>query len=158
MKGKQTVIDAFNGLLANELTAIDQYFVHSRMYEDWGLVKLYDRLEHESIEEKEHADLLIKRVLFLEGTPNLAKRRSLLIGSGVKSMMENDLVLEMEVMQGVKDAIALCEQENDYQSREVLEKLLVDTEEDHIHWLEQQIGLIKRVGEQNYIQSQMSAA
>lgn len=155
MKGNQKIIDAFNGLLANELTAIDQYFVHSRMYEDWGLGKLYERLEHESVEEKEHADLLIKRILFLEGTPNLAKRRDLLIGSDVKSMMENDLVLELEVMQAVRDAITLCEKEGDYQSREVLEKLLVDTEEDHIHWLEQQVGLIDKIGIQNYIQSQM---
>lgn len=155
MKGNQKIIDAFNGLLANELTAIDQYFVHSRMYEDWGLGKLYERLEHESVEEKEHADLLIKRILFLEGTPNLAKPRDSLIGSDVKSMMENDLVLELEVMQAVRDAITLCEQEGDYQSREVLEKLLVDTEEDHIHWLEQQVGLIDKIGIQNYIQSQM---
>ena len=95
MKGNQKVIDAFNTLLANELAAIDQYFIHSRMYDDWGLNKLYERLNHEMEEEKDHADWLIKRILFLEGVPNMTKRRYLLIGDDVKSMMQNDLTLEL---------------------------------------------------------------
>eukprot|EP00493_Phyllostaurus_siculus_P009168 UN09282 len=98
MKGNQKVIDAFNTLLANELAAIDQYFIHSRMYDDWGLDKLYVGLNHEMEEEKDHADWLIKRILFLEGVPNMTKRRGLLIGNDVKSMMQNDLTLELEVV------------------------------------------------------------
>ena len=155
MKGNQKVIDAFNALLANELAAIDQYFIHSRMYDDWGLNKLYERLNHEMEEEKDHADWLIKRILFLEGVPNLTKRRDLLIGSDVKSMMQNDLTLELEVVACVKDVIAICEEQQDYQSRAILQKLLFDTEEDHVYWLEQQLGLVKRLGLSNYLQSQM---
>ena len=155
MKGNQKVIDCFNQLLSNELAAIDQYFIHSRMYEDWGLGKLYERLNHEMEEETQHADWLIKRILFLEGMPNLVKRRDLIVGTDVKSMMENDLKLEMEVVQAVRDAIAICEQEHDYESRNILQKLLFDTEEDHVYWLEQQLSLIEKVGIQNYQQSQM---
>ncbi len=155
MQGKQRVIDSLNKLLANELAAIDQYFIHSRMYEDWGLNKLYVRLEHEREEETEHADWLIKRILFLEGVPNMTKRRDLLVGKDVKEMMANDLILELEVVQSVKETIKICEEEQDYQSREVLEKLLFDTEEDHVYWLEQQLGLIDKIGIQNYLQSQM---
>tara|TARA_B100000700_G_scaffold47674_1_gene50228 strand:+ start:4416 stop:4898 length:483 start_codon:yes stop_codon:yes gene_type:complete len=155
MQGKQRVIDAFNKLLANELAAIDQYFIHSRMYEDWGLNKLYERLEHERDEETQHADWLIKRILFLEGVPDLTKRRALLVGGNVKEMMANDLKLELEVVQCVKETIKICEEEQDYQSREVLEKLLFDTEEDHVYWLEQQLGLIEKIGVQNYQQSQI---
>ncbi|TDO99680.1 bacterioferritin [Marinomonas balearica] len=155
MKGSNKVIEALNGLLANELAAIDQYFIHSRMYDDWGLQKLYERLNHEMEEEKDHADWLIKRVLFLEGIPCMTKRRDLLIGSDVKSMMQNDLTLELEVVDCARNAIAVCEQENDYQTREVLEKLLFDTEEDHVYWLEKQLGLMDKIGAQNYHQSQM---
>ncbi|WP_440056805.1 bacterioferritin (plasmid) [Pseudoalteromonas sp. T1lg65] len=155
MQGKQRVIDAFNTLLANELAAIDQYFIHSRMYEDWGMTKLYERLEHEREEETTHADWLIKRILFLEGVPNMSNRRDLLIGQDVKSMMQNDLTLELEVVDSVKAAIKICEEEQDYQSREVLEKLLFDTEEDHVYWLEQQIRLIDLIGAPNYVQSQL---
>ncbi|QDP02741.1 bacterioferritin [Thalassotalea sp. PS06] len=155
MKGSKKVIDGMNALLANELAAIDQYFIHSRMYDDWGLNRLYHRLDHEREEETEHADFLIKRILFLEGTPNMVKRRDLLIGNDVKEMMENDLVLEMEVVQSLKDVIGICEEEQDYQSREILEKLLYDTEEDHVYWLEKQLGLIDKIGMKNYIQSQI---
>ena len=153
MKGNQKVIDAFNTLLANELAAIDQYFIHSRMYDDWGLNKLYERLNHEM---EDHADWLIKRILFLEGVPNMTKRRDLLIGNDVKSMMQNDLTLELEVVACVKDVIAICEEQQDYQSRSILEKLLFDTEEDHVYWLEQQLGLIDKIGSENYHQAQMA--
>lgn len=155
MKGSQKVIDSLNKLLAGELASIDQYFVHSRMYDDWGMDKLYVRLNHEMEEETQHSDLLIKRILFLEGVPCMTKRRDLMIGSDVSSAMANDLVLELEVVAGVREAIAISEAEGDYQTREMLEKLLFDTEEDHVYWLEQQIGLIDKIGIQNYIQSQM---
>jgi bacterioferritin len=155
MKGNARVIESLNGLLHNELAAIDQYFIHSRMYEDFGLDKLCQQLDHEMQEEITHADALIKRILFLEGTPNLKSRRDLLIGKDVPSMLANDLILEMEVVAALKASITLCESEGDYQSREMLEKLLIDTEEDHVYWLEKQIGLIDKIGLQNYIQSYM---
>jgi bacterioferritin len=153
MKGNKMVIASLNGLLHNELAAIDQYFTHSRMYQDWGLDKLFEQLDHEMQEEITHADALIKRILFLEGTPNLSDRRGLIIGDDVPSMLQNDLTLEMEVVAALKASIALCESEGDYQSREMLEKLLEDTEEDHVYWLEKQLGLINKIGLQNYIQS-----
>jgi bacterioferritin len=155
MKGNTKVIASLNGLLHNELAAIDQYFIHSRMYQDWGLDKLFDQLEHEMQEEITHADALIKRILFLEGMPNLKDRRDLIIGNDVPSMLKNDLILEMEVVAALKESIRLCESESDFQSREMLEKLLEDTEEDHVYWLEKQLGLIDRIGLQNYIQSHM---
>jgi bacterioferritin len=155
MKGSQKVIDSLNALLANELAAIDQYFIHSRMYDDWGLNKLYERLNHEMEEETQHSDWLIKRILFLEGVPCMTKRRDLLVGSDLKSMISNDLTLELEVVSSVRAAIAICESEADYQTREMLEKLLFDTEEDHVYWLEQQLGLMEKIGMQNYYQSQM---
>jgi bacterioferritin len=157
MKGNSKVIASLNDLLHNELAAIDQYFIHSRMYQDWGLDKLFDQLNHEMEEELTHADALIKRILFLEGIPNLKSRRDLLIGDDVPSMLKNDLILEMEVVAALKDTINLCEAENDYQSRAVLEKLLEDTEEDHVYWLEKQIGLIDKIGLSNYIQSHMGS-
>ncbi len=126
------------------------------MYDDWGMAKLYERLNHEMEEETTHADWLIKRILFLGGVPNMTNRRDLLIGSDVRSMMQNDLTLELEVVTSVKAAIAICEQEQDYQSRSVLEKLLFDTEEDHVYWLEQQLGLMDKIGLQNYVQSQLA--
>lgn len=155
MKGNAKVIASLNGLLHNELAAVDQYFIHSRMYQDWGLDKLFDQLDHEMQEEITHADALIKRILFLEGTPNLADRRDLLIGNDVPSMLKNDLILEMEVVAALKETITLCESEGDFQSREMLEKLLEDTEEDHVYWLEKQLGLIDKIGLPNYIQSHM---
>jgi len=157
MKGNSQVIASLNNLLHNELAAIDQYFIHSRMYQDWGLDKLFDQLDHEMQEEITHADALIKRILFLEGTPNLKDRRDLIIGDDIPSMLKNDLILEMEVVDALKSAISLCESEGDYQSREMLEKLLEDTEEDHVYWLEQQLGLIDRIGLQNYTQSYMGS-
>ena len=155
MKGSDKVIASLNGLLHNELAAVDQYFIHSRMYDDWGLHELYERLNHEMEEEITHADALIKRILFLEGTPNMKDRRDLIIGDDVPSMLANDLVLEMEVVAALKASIALCEQEGDYQTREMLETLLEDTEEDHVYWLEKQLGLINMIGLGNYLQTKM---
>lgn len=155
MKGNQRVIDALNGLLAMELAAMDQYFIHSRMYDDWGLHKLFERIDHEFDDEKGHAAALIERMLFLEGTPDMTKRDGFKVGTDVPSMLESDLRVEYEVDKKLKDAIKVCEEEQDYVSREILEKLLEDTEEDHAYWLEKQLGLIKRIGLPNYLQSQM---
>lgn len=157
MKGNQNVIDTLNTLLTGELSAADQYFVHSRMYQDWGLQKLFERLEHESKEELEHAAKLVERILFLEGQPDVAARAPLRIGKDVPGMLKNDLALELEVVTALKDAIALCESSKDYQTREILEELLKDTEEDHTYWLEKQLGLIDKIGLQNYLQSQMDS-
>ncbi|TCS43680.1 bacterioferritin [Reinekea marinisedimentorum] len=155
MQGNQKVIDALNGLLALELTAMDQYFIHSEMYADWGLQKLYERIAHEFEDEKGHAKALIERMLFLEGVPDMVTRDPLRVGKDVPEMLQNDLQVEYDVQKALLDAIKICEQEQDYHSREILEKLLDDTEVDHAWWLEQQLGLIKRVGLPNYIQSQM---
>jgi bacterioferritin len=154
MKGNSKVIAQLQKLLASELAAIDQYFIHSRMYEDWGYTKLYERLDHETQEERQHADRLIKRMLFLEATPDLSQRDGLRIGADVTDMLKNDLQLEYDVAADLKEAIALCEQEGDYQTREILEVLLQDTEEDHAYWLERQLALIEKLGMQNYLQSQ----
>mgnify|MGYP002713270656 FL=1 len=155
MKGDKKVIAHLNTLLAGELTAMDQYFVHSRMFQDWGFSKLYVRIDHEMDDERGHASRLIERILFLEGTPDLSKRDPLLIGKEVPEMLENDLALEIQVVSALKKVIAYCESVKDYQTREILEGMLADTEEDHAYWLEQQLGLIKKVGLKNYLQSQM---
>ena len=155
MQGDKNVIKHLNELLEGELTAMDQYFVHSRMFQDWGLNDLYERINHEMSDEQEHASLLIERILFLEGTPNLSKRQVLLIGGTVPEMLTNDLEREMSVVTALKDVIELCESVKDYQTREILESMLKDTEEDHVYWLEKQIGLIDKLGLKNYLQSQM---
>jgi bacterioferritin len=155
MKGKDKVIEVLNDLLAGELTAIDQYFIHSRMYEDMGLSKLFERLDHEREEETDHADQMIKRLLFLEGVPQMSKRETLNVGATVPEMLKNDLELEYSVINNLKAAIAICERESDYETRAMLVKQLEDSEEDHAYWLEKQLGLIDRVGLQNYLQSQM---
>lgn len=153
MKGKKSVISRLNKLLVGELVAADQYFVHSRMYREWGLSKLYERIEHERQDEIGHADLLIARILFLEGTPDLSKRPGPKVGKDVPSMLKADLDLEIEVVAELKEAIAHCESEGDYDTRRILGKILEDTEQDHTLWLEQQLGLIARMGLQNYLQS-----
>jgi bacterioferritin len=155
MQGKKVIIDQLNALLAYELAAMDQYFIHSQMYQDWGLDKLYVRISHEFDDEKGHATKLIERMLFLEGTPNMVDRDGLIIGTDVPSMLESDLRVEYAVAQALKDTISLCEKEQDYVTRDMLLVLLDDTEMDHAYWLEQQLGLIKRLGLSNYLQSQM---
>ena len=139
----------------NELAARDQYFAHAEMYRDWGLFKLFERLDHEREEETEHAQALIQRMLFLEATPNLGTPDPLNVGSNVKEMLENDLEVEYTVDAALKEAIKVCEEEQDYDTRRILVKLLDDTEMDHAYFLERQLGLIGKIGLQNYIQSQM---
>ncbi len=155
MKGSDKVIEQLQSLLRGELAARDQYFTHSRMYDDWGLSKLYERLNHEMEEETEHTDALIRRMMFLETTPDLSQQDGLRIGSDVPSMLKNDLEVEYEVTDSLKKAISVCEAEQDYQTREILEVMLKDTEEDHAYWLEKQLGLIKKIGLKNYLQSQI---
>ena len=155
MQGKQHIIDALNGLLAAELAAMDQYFIHSEMYADWGLSKLHERIAHEFDDEKGHAKVLIERILFLEGKPDIRTRTEVRVGQDVEEMLGFDLQLEYEVRDALKDAIALCEQEQDYQTCNVLMPLLTDTEEDHAYWLEQQLRLIRMLGLSNYLQAQM---
>ena len=155
MKGSQKIIDVLNTLLAGELTAMDQYFIHSRMYEDFGLSKLEERIAHEMQDETDHADQMIKRILFLEGLPNLTVREPINIGHTVPEMLQKDLDLEYSVVKALKSAIALCEQEQDYETRVILVKQLEDTELDHTYWLEQQLGLIDKMGLPNYLQAMM---
>lgn len=155
MKGNTQVIEKLNELLAGELSAMDQYFIHSRMYDDWGLKKLFERIDHEFEDEKQHASQLIERILFLGGTPNMVARVPLNIGNDVPSMLTSDLALEYKVIDDLRDVMALCEQVQDYQTREMLQVLLADTENDHTYWLEQQLGLIDKIGLANYLQSQM---
>ncbi len=155
MKGNEKVIEALNTLLRSELTAMDQYLVHSKIYEDQGLSKLHARIAHEFDDEKGHAELLIERILFLEGKPDVSKRDALNIGSCVESMLASDLEIEYHVAESLRTVITLCEQAQDYNSRKMLLTLLEDTESDHMFWLEQQLRLIKTLGLENYVQSQM---
>lgn len=155
MKGNDRVIDVLKTLLAGELAARDQYFIHSRMCDDWGLTKLYEHYEHERQEESSHADAIIKRILFLEGVPDLNNQDNLNVGKDVVGMFTNDLALEYHVVGALKAAMKICEDESDYVTRELLRLQLSDTEEDHAYWLEKQLGLINKIGLQNYLQSQM---
>ena len=155
MKGKKKVLEHLQKLLNGELAARDQYFIHSRMYKDWGLHALYERIDHEMQEETEHADALIERMLFLEAQPDLGSPDKLRVGATVPEMLKNDLAVEYEVTDALKDAIKTCEKEQDYDTRMILTKLLDDTEMDHAYWLEKQLNLIEMLGLKNYLQSQM---
>ena len=155
MKGNDKVLDQLQKLLNGELGARDQYFAHSRKYKDWGLEKLYERINHEMEEETEHADMLIERMLFLECEPDFNQQDKARVGNTVPEMLQNDLDVEYEVIAALKETISICEQEQDYDTRDILMKLLDDTEMDHAYWLEKQLGLIDKIGLQNYLQSQM---
>ncbi|KZS23262.1 bacterioferritin [Wohlfahrtiimonas chitiniclastica] len=155
MKGSQKVIDYLNVLLAGELAARDQYFIHSSMYEEWGYKKLYERIHHEMQDETEHAQLIIARLLLLEATPNMVPEK-INIGSTVETMLQSDLDLELSVREALKKGIKLCEEEQDYVTRDMLVVQLKDTEEDHAHWLEKQLRLIKTISLPNYLQDQLN--
>src|SRR5690554_4814799 len=157
MKGDAKVIEHLNKALGNELVAINQYFLHSRMFEDWGLAALAKKEYEESIDEMKHADLLIKRILFLEGIPNLQHLGKLLIGENTQEMLRCDLKIEQQAIPDLRAGIAYCEEIKDYVSRDLLQDIL-DSEEDHVDWLETQLSLIERVGIVNYEQKQMAPA
>lgn len=154
MKGDATVIEHLNRVLKNELTAINQYFLHSRMLKDWGFTKLGDHENEESIDEMKHADLIIERVLFLEGLPNLQDIGKLRIGEDVPEILQCDLDLELDAIPDLRAAIAYCENHKDYVSRELFDQILT-SEEDHVDFLETQLELVAKLGVENYLQSQV---
>jgi bacterioferritin len=155
MKSDAAILKHLNQALANELIAINQYFLHSRMYKDWGLDRLAAKEHAESVDEMKHADSLIERILFLEGLPNLQNLGNLLIGENTQEMLECDLKLEMMACPDLKAGIAACEKAGDFVSRDLLSSIL-DSEEDHIDWLETQLSLIAKVGLENYQQSMIA--
>ncbi len=154
MKGDKKVIELLNKVLGNELVAINQYFLHAKMYKDWGLKNLHEHEYHESIDEMKHADALTERVLFLEGLPNLQDLGALRIGENTREMLEADLSLEMDAIPDLKEGIQYCEQIGDYVTRDLFKNIL-ESEEEHVDWLETQLSLIDKMGIENYHQSQI---
>ena len=155
MKGDTKVIEFLNQALGNELIAINQYFLHAKMYKDWGFYKLADYEYNEYIDEMKHADKLTDRILFLEGLPNLQDLGTLFIGKNTQEMLDCDLKLEYQTIQLLREAITHCESIKDYISRDLFSSIL-DNEETHVDWLETQLGLIEKVGLENYLQSQIN--
>ena len=154
MKGDAKVIGFLNAVLRNELVAINQYFLHARMYKDMGLMELADHEYAESLDEMKHADQLIERILFLEGLPNMQDIGKLRIGEATREMIECDLALEMDALPELKDATAYCEECRDFVSRDLFDSILA-SEEEHVDWLETQLALIDKMGIENYLQAKM---
>ncbi|MDH0381121.1 bacterioferritin [Comamonas aquatica] len=157
MQGHPDVISCLNALLRGELAARDQYFIHSRQYEDQGFMRLYERIHHEMEEETVHADVILRRILFLGGKPDM-RPHAFEPGDTVEAMLRKDLAVEYQVRDNLRASMVLCEQHHDFQTRDLLLAQLKDTEEDHAYWLEKQLGLIDKIGLPNYLQAQMGAA
>lgn len=155
MKGDPKTIEFLNKALYNELTAINQYFLHAKMLKNWGLKELADHEYHESIDEMKHADTLAERILFLDGLPNFQALGKLRIGETPRELLECDLALELDAVPLLRDAISHCEKVGDYVSRQLFADIL-DSEEEHIDWIETQLSLIQRLGEQNYLQTKLA--
>ena len=153
MRGDAQVVDFLNEVLTAELTAINQYFVHYKMLENWGYKRLAEQKKNESVEEMKHADEIIERILFLEGLPNLQDLGKLRIGENTQEMLQCDLDLELDAIPDLRAAIAYCESHKDYVSRDLFDSIL-KSEEEHVDWLETQLGLIEKMGLENYVQSQ----
>jgi bacterioferritin len=156
MKGSPKIIELLNSALTKELTAINQYFIHSKMCENWGYVALAKKYHEESLGEMKHAEELIKRILFLEGTPNMTRYDKIKVGDNVKKQLESDLQIELDAIELLKPGIRLCLEELDHASRELLEHILVD-EEEHVDWIEGQLHVIKEAGYDNYLAQQIHA-
>ncbi|MCL4146265.1 UNVERIFIED_CONTAM: hypothetical protein GTU68_053934 [Idotea baltica] len=154
MKGDSKVITLLNKALSNELIAINQYFLHAKMYKDWGMTNLAEYEYHESIDEMKHADMLVDRILFLEGLPNLQDLGALRIGENTKEMLECDLALEHDAIPDLREGVEHAEKVRDFVSRDLFSSIL-ESEEEHVDWIEAQIGLIEKMGIENYIQAQI---
>lgn len=154
MQGNTAVLDGLNALLVNELAARDQYFIHAHMLKEWGLIRAGERIAHEMEDETAHAAALIKRILMLEGIPKMTPS-ALNVGHDLPSIFQNDLDVEYSVVRHLREVMGICEQHGDYVSRDILLQMLDDTEQDHAHWLEQQLRLIGMTGLENYLQSQL---
>ena len=154
MKGSAKVIEILNEVLTNELTGINQYFLHARMCENWGYERLWKKIRHESIDEMKHADEIIKRILYLDGFPNVQRIGKITIGEHVREQLELDYALEKRAIEFLNQSIPICRAENDNGTAELLEDILV-SEEEHADWLEAQLSLVEQVGIQNYLSEQM---
>jgi bacterioferritin len=154
MKGSDKIIELLNETLTAEITAVNQYWVHARMCENWGFSKLWEKIRHEAIDEMKHADQIVARILFMDGVPNLSRLGSVKIGQNVPEMLKLDLEVEMVALDRLNKGVAACVELGDNGSRELFERILVD-EEEHADWLEAQLELVEQVGVQNYLAAQI---